>query len=43
MEVKKDMPKATSGGIKIEVSTPERGKVICKNAIPIIVCLANQL
>jgi len=32
MEVKKDMPKATSGGIKIEVSTPEIGNVNCKNA-----------
>ena len=31
MEVKKEMPKATSGGIKIEVSTPETGNVNCKN------------
>jgi hypothetical protein len=27
MEVKKEIPKATSGGIKIKVSTPESGNV----------------
>ena len=27
MEVKKEMPKATSGGIRINVSTPEIGNV----------------
>ena len=27
MEVKKEMPKATKGGIRINVSTPERGNV----------------
>ena len=35
MEVKKEMAKATSGGIKMEVSTPEMGNVNCKNANPI--------
>jgi hypothetical protein len=35
MEVKKEMPKATSGGIKIEISTPESGNVNCKNSMRI--------
>jgi hypothetical protein len=33
MEVKKDMPKATNGGIKIKVSTPESGNENCKNSM----------
>jgi hypothetical protein len=33
--VKKEIPKATSGGIKIKVSTPERGNVNCKNSMVI--------
>jgi hypothetical protein len=32
MDVKKEMPKATRGGIKIKVSTPERGNVNFKNS-----------
>ena len=36
MEVKKDMPKATSGGIKIKVSTPEIGNVKFINDMLII-------
>ena len=33
MDVIKEMPKATSGGIKIKVSTPESGNVNCKNSM----------
>jgi hypothetical protein len=33
MEEKNEMTKATSGGIKIEVSTPETGKRIRKKSI----------
>jgi hypothetical protein len=35
MEVKKEMPKATRGGIRISVSTPERGNVNSKNSMAI--------
>ena len=43
MDVKKDMPKATRGGIKIKVSTPESGKVICKNDMPITFSLEKLI
>jgi hypothetical protein len=33
MEVKKEMPKATRGGMKIKVSTPESGNINFKNSM----------
>jgi len=35
MEVKKEIPKATRGGNKIKVSTPEIGNANCKNSMVI--------
>ncbi len=41
MEVKKEMINATRGGMNMNVSTPETGKLNCKKSISEIAVIGN--